>query len=131
MTADKFVNNTSGRIVSHWGNQAGISIERDSIYEENHSLNRGIMYSRNWMIGKYINNTFINNDWPAIYTSASSLRFNTPGLQRVDIINNTFTNTALRFSQAMSFSSKIEELLIEGNVFKDHTIYPNTNFLKL
>ena len=36
-TADKFVNNTSGRVSANWGNSGGINIERDSIYIENYA----------------------------------------------------------------------------------------------
>ena len=56
---DIFLNCTSGRIAANWGNSAGINIERNSIYEDNFALNRGILYCRAWMVGKYINITFI------------------------------------------------------------------------
>ena len=79
-TGLKMTNCTAGRVTVNKGNVAGTNIERDSIFEDNTAVDRAVLYSQGWMVGTYINITFINSKWPVSQPQVGSLRFDAPSL---------------------------------------------------
>ena len=94
ITGDKIINCTGGRVSASWGNQAGIIIEKDSIYKGNRCGSRGISYARAWKLGVFINITYVKNFLPISDPQGSSLHFNSPTIGSLSIMNCTFSDTA-------------------------------------
>ena len=87
---DKFENCTGGRVALNWGHSAGINIERDTVNNQIHALDRGVFWTKGWMIAKYINITFIGSHLSEAHPLIGLIRFSPPALDHIEVINCTF-----------------------------------------